>query len=133
MSSQGRTSVLPPISIELTAAQIDQVVLGATEGGTLSVLLGQGRFRGEPARTLETSAPELNDVRLSRSLLIGLWILALLPDDGSWVGLGPLVAETGLSKSTAHRYVTTLVTVGLAEREPITRKYRLAGLAVEHG
>jgi hypothetical protein len=117
----------------LTAAQIDQVVLGATEGGTLSVLLGQGRFRGEPARTLETSAPELNDVRLSRSLLMGLWILALLPDDGSWVSLRPLAADTGLSKSSAHRYVTTLMTVGLAQRDPITRKYRQAGLVVERG
>jgi hypothetical protein len=130
LAGQGVQSV----AVELTTAQVDQVVRAATQGGAMSILLMQRGFRAEFACSLgEWPLAELNEKRLSRSLLMGLWILALLPDDGSWVGLGPLSSRAALSKSTAHRYVTTLVAVGLAEREPITRKYRLAGLVVEHG
>jgi DNA-binding MarR family transcriptional regulator len=136
MSKQATTSGQPPqvITVELTAAQVDRVVLAAAEAGPISVLLRQGGLRGELARTVGTQASEqLSDPRLSRSLLMGLWILALLPDDGSWAALGPLASDTGLSKSSTHRYVSTLLAAGLAERDPVTRKYRLVGLAAEHG
>jgi DNA-binding IclR family transcriptional regulator len=32
-----------------------------------------------------------------------------------------------MNTSTTHRYVTTLLAVGLLERDPSTRKYRLVG------
>ncbi|HEY4812975.1 MAG TPA: helix-turn-helix domain-containing protein [Solirubrobacteraceae bacterium] len=31
-----------------------------------------------------------------------------------------------LHLSTVHRYISTLTAVGLLEREPVTRRYRLA-------
>jgi hypothetical protein len=116
-----------PIVIELTRAQVDQVVRGASEGGVMSVLLGAGGFRARLARELGSGWPEqMDDHRLSRSLLLGLFVLALLPSDGGSMGVGEVAAMTGLSKSTSHRYMSTLVAVGLAERDPVTRKYRLA-------
>jgi DNA-binding IclR family transcriptional regulator len=42
------------------------------------------------------------------------------------VGNAQLSKELGMSLSTAHRYLTTLVATGLVERKPTTRKYRLA-------
>jgi hypothetical protein len=115
------------IVIELTRAQVDQVVRGASEGGVMSVLLGAGGFRARLARELGSGWPEqMDDHRLSRSLLLGLFVLALLPSDGSSMGVGEVASMTGLSKSTSHRYMSTLVAVGLAERDPVTRKYRLA-------
>jgi DNA-binding IclR family transcriptional regulator len=41
-------------------------------------------------------------------------------------GIVELAAELGISASTAHRYAHTLVELGLLERCPTTRKYRLA-------
>lgn len=68
----------------------------------------------------------LHDARLSRSLLLGLWLLSVLPADGSYTSLTEIAQAVGMTRSSAHRYVTTLLTVGLVEREPSTRKYRLA-------
>jgi len=48
------------------------------------------------------------------------------PDGGSR-GIVELADELGMSPSTAHRYALTLVELGLLERCPKTRKYRLPG------
>ena len=40
-------------------------------------------------------------------------------------GIVELANDLGMSPSTAHRYAHTLVEVGLLERCPKTRKYRL--------
>ncbi len=37
-----------------------------------------------------------------------------------------MASQLGMSPSTTHRYVSTLVEFGLLERSPRTRKYRLA-------
>jgi DNA-binding IclR family transcriptional regulator len=34
--------------------------------------------------------------------------------------------ELEMGASTTHRYISTLVEVGLLERDPVSRKYRLA-------
>jgi DNA-binding IclR family transcriptional regulator len=70
-------------------------------------------------------AVDLNDRRLSRSVLLGLMMLAALARDGGWVALSALAPRLDMSKSTAHRYVNTLVAVGLVEQEAYTRRYRL--------
>ena len=70
-------------------------------------------------------AVDLNDRRLSRSLLLGLMMLAALARDGGWVALTALALQLDMSKPTAHRYVNTLVQVGLVEQEAYTRRYRL--------
>jgi len=112
-----------PVCIDLSADQVDQVVRAASHGGTISVLLSGL----EDVRALLAAQPtELENPRLSRSLLFGLLMLAAFPADGGYVALSELARRSGRSSSTAHRYVCTLIAVGLVERDPRTRAYRLA-------
>ena len=71
------------------------------------------------------AAPAPCDPRLSRSLLRGLSLLTGFGPDGAERGIVELAQELGMSASTAHRYAVTLVELGLLERCPRTRKYRL--------
>jgi IclR helix-turn-helix domain len=68
-----------------------------------------------------------SDPRLSRSLLRGLSLLTCFGHDGSARGIVELAHDAGMSPSTAHRYASTLVELGLLERDPKSRKYRLPG------
>jgi hypothetical protein len=70
--------------------------------------------------------PTSNDPRLSRSLLRGLSILTCFGPGREERGILELAGELGMSPSTTHRYVATLVELGLLERCPRSRKYRLA-------
>jgi hypothetical protein len=109
--------------IELIPSQVERVVRAAADGGSISVLLsGLERVRG----TLATRPAQLQDPRLSRSLLAGLLLVASLPGDGSYLGNAQLARLLGMNVSTVHRYLQTLVAVGLVERDPGTRRYRLA-------
>jgi hypothetical protein len=65
------------------------------------------------------------DRRLSRSLMRGLSILTCFGPDGGARGIVELAGDLRMSPSTAHRYALTLVELGLLERCPKTRKYRL--------
>jgi hypothetical protein len=116
------------IVIELTKAQVDRVVRKASANGTMSVLLSALR---DPDWSLRPgSAPEqMSDPRLSQSLLSGLVLLSCFPLDGSHLGIVELSRMLNATTSTTHRYVTTLMAVGLLERDPATRKYRLAPVA----
>ena len=69
---------------------------------------------------------QMEDSRLSRSLLAGLLMLASFPTDGSYLANAEIARMLGMNPSTTHRYVSTLVAVGLLERDPSTRRYRLA-------
>ncbi|HYM44805.1 MAG TPA: helix-turn-helix domain-containing protein [Solirubrobacteraceae bacterium] len=115
--------------IELSKSQIDQVVRSAGRGGTMSILLTALRA---PDWTLSIDSedwgyPEqLEDRRLSRSLLSGLLVLSCFPPDGGYLGIAELARMLGMNTSTTHRYVTTLLAVGLIERDPATRRYRVA-------
>jgi hypothetical protein len=114
--------------IELTAPQVEEVVLHAADDGTLPFLLAG--FEGLPDTTRTALAEEapalLRDGRLSRSLLVGLIVLAAFPRDGSFIAVTAIAAATGTSASTAHRYCSTLLAARLIERDPRTRQYRLA-------
>jgi hypothetical protein len=68
-----------------------------------------------------------SDPRLSRSLLRGLSLLTCFGRDGGARGIVELAGDAGMSPSTAHRYASTLVELGLLERDPKSRKYRLPG------
>jgi len=68
-----------------------------------------------------------SDPRLSRSLLRGLSLLTCFGRDGGARGIVELAHDAGMSPSTAHRYASTLVELGLLERDPKSRKYRLPG------
>jgi hypothetical protein len=125
--SNGR-GVLETITIELSKSQVDQVIRAAGQGGTMSVLLSAVK---DPNWTLALGAEEwaypaqMEDRRLSRSLLSGLLVLSCFPADGGYLGIAELARMLGMNTSTTHRYVTTLLAVGLLERDAATRRYRL--------
>jgi hypothetical protein len=120
--SQGRHGHDTGVTIELSSAQIDEVVRAAGDGGVMSMLLSSLH---DPERALVRPA-QLDDRRLSRSLLSGLLVLACFPPDGGYVGVVELARALDMNTSTAHRYITTLLAVGLLERDTASRRYRLA-------
>jgi IclR helix-turn-helix domain len=111
-----------PVLIELTEAQVDRVVRGASTTGSMSMLLSGVSDAHE---TIAAAQRHLDDTRLSRSLLFGLLLLSIFPADGSYLGNAEVARMLGLGMSTTHRYISTLVVVGLLERNPTTRQYRV--------
>ena len=112
----------PSISIELTPAQVERVVRaasGSSAPGIAALVSGALRARnGEPAEIG-------TDRRLSRSLLRGLSLLGCFESAEQERGIVELAQEAQMSASTAHRYALTLIELGLIERSPRTRRYRL--------
>jgi hypothetical protein len=110
------------VSIDLTPTQVDRVVRGASSRDFISNLL-RGLADGDaprPTREMLADTP-----RLSRSLLLGLLVLAHFPSDGSPITVTEVASGLGMSASTTHRYITTLLAVGLVEQDPRTRRYRI--------
>lgn len=110
------------------APSIANIIAGslarARDGDTGREDAGTGREDAGAAGG-ELFSREIDDPRLSRSLLRGFSLLAGFGPDGSERGIVELAGELGMSPSTAHRYALTLVELGLLERCPRTRKYRL--------
>jgi len=104
------------ISITLTPAQVAHVLRVASPPGA------------QPAPSLlpELHPAPADERRLSRSLLRGLALLACFQGAERERGIVELAEELEMSPSTAHRYVQTLLELGLLERCPRSRKYRLA-------
>jgi DNA-binding transcriptional ArsR family regulator len=114
------------ICLELDSAQINQIIQAAGEGGSLALHLSQ--LLDGP---LDEIPAQLDSIRFSRSLVLGLLTFAAFPDDGSYLGVLDIARRLGLNPSTAHRYISTLLAVGLIERDPRTRRYRRAGVEQE--
>lgn len=109
-------------SIELSQGQLEHILRDVSGSGSFSLALtGLSDVRAVRAR----AQPLLEDSRLSRSLMLGVLLLAAFPSDGSYIGNSELADALGLSASTTHRYVSTLLALGLVERDAATRKYRL--------
>jgi IclR family pca regulon transcriptional regulator len=72
--------------------------------------------------------PTLGEARYSQSLERGLGILGVYTPERPVLGIAELADELGMSRSTTHRYVMTLVALGFME-QVANRKYRL-GLRV---
>jgi IclR helix-turn-helix domain len=126
----------PPISITLSPAQVDHILRAAshsTSPGIAALVSGGLRrraARGGPGSHDGDRAPVPGraarpDARLSRSLLRGLSILGCFDTSGEERGIVELSREAGMSASTAHRYALTLIELGLLERSPRSRRYRL--------
>ncbi len=130
------------ISIALSPAQVDAVVRAAahSRAPSVSMLLGntlRATHGDELPRAGSPDEPDDTgpggalayeheaDPRMSRSLMRGLSLLTRFGPDGSERGIVELSRELGMSPSTAHRYASTLVELGLLERSSRTRKYRL--------
>jgi IclR family transcriptional regulator, pca regulon regulatory protein len=72
--------------------------------------------------------PRLAEPRYSQSLERGLAILSCFTPKRPVLGIADIADELGMSRSTTHRYVTTLLLLGYLE-QGASRKYRL-GLRV---
>lgn len=120
------------VSITLSPAQVDEVVRAAHNGAAPAVsALVRRRFAPPEAPDAEgenghdAAFDERDDRRLSRSLIRGLALLGAL-ESSQPRGIVEIARDLDMSASTAHRYAITLVELGLIERCPRTRKYRLA-------
>ena len=74
------------------------------------------------------SIPSLREPRYSQSLERGLAILGCFSPHRPVLGIADIADDLGMSRSTTHRYVITLVALGFLE-QGASRKYRL-GLRV---
>jgi IclR helix-turn-helix domain len=109
--------------IELSRQQINQILRAESDAGNLTVFTSR---LTDTRKVLAVSPAQRRDSRFSRSLLAGLVVLASFPADGTYLGNLEVARTLGMSPSTAHRYLSTLVAAGLLERNPDTRQYRLA-------
>jgi hypothetical protein len=118
------------IAVELSKAQVDQIVREAGQGGTMSVLLSA--IKGPDwvlAYDSERWLPaQLEDPRFSRSLLLGLTMLSCFVAAEKDLGIADVARMLRMENSTVHRYMSTLLTAGLLEQDPSTRRYRLASV-----
>jgi len=117
-----RAPAAASITIELTRPQVDRIVRESSNGRGISSLLRGLAGSDTLASRYEALA---ESPRLSRSLLLGLLVLASFPDDGGSLAVSDVAAALGMSPSTTHRYMTTLLAVGLLDQDPHTRRYRL--------
>src|ERR1017187_4893139 len=74
------------------------------------------------------SVPSMREPRYSQSLERGLAILGCFTPARPVLGIADIADDLGMSRSTTHRYVITLVALGYLE-QGASRKYRL-GLRV---
>ena len=69
----------------------------------------------------------------SQSLERGLAILSAFRSGRPLLGVSDLSREVGLSRSTAHRYIATLASLGYLQQDLPTRKYRLGPRVLDLG
>jgi IclR family pca regulon transcriptional regulator len=84
--------------------------------------------RTRPDDSPAWTIPSLREPRFSQSLERGLAILGCFTPQHPVLGIADLAEDLGMSRSTTHRYVITLVALGYLE-QGASRKYRL-GLRV---
>jgi len=69
----------------------------------------------------------------SQSIQRGLAILSSFRSERPLLGVSELGRDVGLSRSTTHRYVTTLVSLGYLQQDLGTKKYRLGPRVLDLG
>jgi hypothetical protein len=110
------------VSITLSDSQVNEIVRKASAASGLSFPLAG--LKELPV--LDLAHEQLNDQRLSRSLMIGLLAYASFPEDESYLGVIEFARMLHANSITVHRYLQTLLVVGLLERDPASRRYRRA-------
>jgi len=76
---------------------------------------------------------ETNGPGLSQSLERGLAVLGAFTPDRPTLGISELARDLNLTRSTTHRYVATLATLGFLRQDDSTRKYRLGPRVLDLG
>lgn len=80
----------------------------------------------------EGGGEEERSGRFSSSLKAGLAILSCFTAERPVLGIATLAAELHMSRSTTHRYASTLVALGYLEQDQ-SRRYRLAPRVADFG
>lgn len=88
---------------------------------------------GSNGRAIPGGADRERAVAFSQSLERGLSVLDAFTGASATLGIAEIARDVGLTKSTTHRYVTTLTALGYLHQEPETRKYRLGARAMDIG
>jgi hypothetical protein len=126
-SERASPSASGKVLIELSASQVNQVLRGTSQAGSLAALFSG---HSDLADALVENQPALrgydgfDNSKISRSLLQALLILSTLPADESYIGIHEICELVGSNPSTVHRYLTTWLLAGWVDRDPGTRKYR---------
>ena len=112
------------MSLTLAPDQVDELLKAINSEAALSAV---PRLRAADAAQMTELRYRalLDDRRLSRSLLAGLLVLSCFTPSNE-LGIAELSRRLGMRASTTHRYVATLLAAGLLERDPVSRRYRLA-------
>jgi hypothetical protein len=113
---------IPKVRITLTADQVAGILAAAGGGHGVSAPLLEWL---DPRRLASSTLTE--DPKLCRSLVVGLAMLLSFPATGEPRGTKEVTEELGLAASTGHRYVRTLLRIGLLAQEPATHQYRRVG------
>jgi IclR family pca regulon transcriptional regulator len=88
--------------------------------------------RDRESRHRASRIDDIAGARYSHSLERGLAILACFTPERPMLGIAELAERLGMSRSTTHRYVGTLVSLGYMGQDA-SRKYRLALGAIDLG
>jgi IclR family pca regulon transcriptional regulator len=80
-----------------------------------------------------TAVSSTRQASWSQSLERGLAILSAFGSDRSTLGVSELSRELGLSRSTTHRYIATLTSLGYLQQDAETKRYRLGPRVLDLG
>jgi DNA-binding MarR family transcriptional regulator len=111
------------VTIQLSQAQIDGVLRDG-DSGVLGLIGAMEAVAGAQEIELLGLLAQSDDPRFSRSLLRGLMVLAAFPAGGAGRAVTDVADELNMGASTTHRYASTLLEIGLLERDPVSRRYR---------
>jgi hypothetical protein len=117
------------VFIQLSEEQVDRVIVStaaAQSAGNAREDASSTRATDSGSNTQWLFSTLMEDRSLSHSLLIGLEVLTCFPLDGTERGVADVASQLGMNNSTVHRYMSTLMRVGLLEQNRYTRLYRLA-------
>jgi hypothetical protein len=113
------------VLIELSSEQVEAVLHASDENETpheeldLAVLRRALSAAGRPNRDSAGAGG------LVRSLSRCLCVLAAFSATGTARGIAEVAQELGMSRTTAHRYVSALVELELLGQDPVSRQYRI--------
>lgn len=79
------------------------------------------------------SGARLTEPRFSQSLETGLLVMKGFSSAQPLQGIADVADRMEASRSTVHRYMTTLVALGMLEQDPLSRRYRVSLLPADVG
>jgi IclR family transcriptional regulator, pca regulon regulatory protein len=79
------------------------------------------------------TTPSTRQTTWSQSLEGGFAILSAFSSDRSTIGVSELSRELGLSRSTIHRYIATLTSLGYLQQDAETKRYRVGPRVLDLG